>query len=66
MFVPAPKPGSRSTRAYLQSEAHNSGADSQSDELLSADAKVMGEVLIVAFSGTRHSVFPTRSSTATK
>ena len=30
------------------------------------DAKVIGEVLMVAFSGTRHNVFPSRSSTATK
>src|SRR5438132_13800289 len=30
------------------------------------DAKVIGEVLMVAFSGTRHSVLPSRSSTATK
>ena len=29
-------------------------------------AKVIGEVLMVAFSGTRHNVFPSRSSTATK
>src|SRR5439155_25629859 len=29
------------------------------------DAKVIGEVLMVAFSGTRHNVFPSRSSTAT-
>ena len=29
-------------------------------------ANVIGEVLIVAFSGTRHNVFPSRSSTATK
>ena len=29
-------------------------------------ANVMGEVLIVAFSGTRHNVFPSRSSAATK